>query len=61
MQAKITELWLEIFYKRPNIEIKKQKNTRKCRKESCSMKNEIMKFEEVMEFISVGKIHCTHS
>ena len=29
MQAKITELWLEILYKQPNIEIKK---ARKCKK-----------------------------
>lgn len=45
MQAKITELWLEIFYKRSNIEIKKAERS----------PVEIMKFEEVMEFLSVGK------
>lgn len=32
MQAKITELWLEIFYKRPNIEIKKAEKYEKMRK-----------------------------
>ena len=32
MQAKITDLWLEIFYKRPNIEIKKAEKCEKIRK-----------------------------
>ena len=32
MQAKITELWLEIFYKQPNIEIKKAEKYEKMRK-----------------------------
>ena len=32
VQAKITELWLEIFYKRPNIEIKKAGKYEKMRK-----------------------------
>ena len=32
MQAKITELWLEIFYKRSNIEIKKAEKYEKMRK-----------------------------
>lgn len=32
MQAKITALWLEIFYKRPNIEIKKAGKYEKMRK-----------------------------
>ena len=52
---KMIRLLLEIFYNRLNIIIKKEKNTIKFRKEACNMENEIMKFEEDMEFLNIGK------
>lgn len=43
------------FENQPNIIVKGNKKFIKIRKEEVNMENEIMRFEEVMEFLNIGK------